>query len=340
MGVTIADVARAAGVGKATASRALSGHGHVRPDTAAHVAAVAERLGFVASRRAVNLVNGTSRLLAVRLPSTRTAWAHDILDGIIASASAKQFGVLVSTEDGTGPGSGDLIDDARAGWFDGLIVVDTRDSVFASMEPPYPGFPVVLLGGVPGTRPAQVTTTDREGAADAARHLLELGRVHLAMISGPSSLPAMRARSDGFTSAADLGGRPLSPRLVAESDLTEAGGYAACRRLIERAVPFDGLFAHNDLSAIGAMRALAESGRRVPADVAVIGFDDIPAADLVTPRLSTVAQPGAAMGGAAAEMLLAMLTGQAAPAAPVVVSTTLIPRTSTLGNLNLEDTSR
>ena len=330
MGVTIADVARAAGVGKATASRALSGRGYARSDTAAHVIAVAEGLGFVASRRAVNLVNGTSRLLAVWLPSTRTAWAHDILDGIIATASGARFGVLVSTEDGIGPGSSDLVEDARAGCFDGLVVVDTRDAAFASMDPPYAGFPVVLVGGVPGTRPAQVTTTDRQGAEDAARHVLGTGRKRLAMIAGPGTLPAMRARGDGFSSAAAAGGRPLDPHLVVECDLTADGGHAACRALLARGIPFDGLFAHNDLSAIGAMQALAEAGRHVPNDVVVVGFDDIPAAALVTPSLSTVAQPGTAMGHAAAEMLLAMLSGEPVPAGPVVVPTSFVPRASTL----------
>jgi LacI family transcriptional regulator len=142
----------------------------------------------------------------------------------------------------------------------------------------------------------------------------------------------MRARSEGFTTAAAVGGQPVSPDLVLECGLTAEGGYEACRALLARGARFDALFAHNDLSAIGAMRALAEAGLTVPDDIAVAGFDDIPAATLVTPALSTVRQPGAAMGHAAATMLLAILHHPGTPPAPVVEPAVFIPRESTLAS--------
>lgn len=126
-------------------------------------------------------------------------------------------------------------------------------------------------------------------------------------------------------------GHPLDPALIVESDFTEADGRAVVRRLLDEGRDFDAVFAHNDLGAMGAMAALDAAGRRVPEDVAVIGFDDLPMARLTRPPLTTVQQPMRQMGEAAARMLLARLAGEALADRPTVLPTSIVVRQSTPG---------
>jgi LacI family transcriptional regulator len=176
----------------------------------------------------------------------------------------------------------------------------------------HPGFP-------------SVATSNHTGAADAAAHLVALGRSRLAMISGPVEFGCTRDRASGFRAGA---GQAFSRDLVAEGDFTRGGGQAAIEELLTRGVPFDGVFAHNDLMAVGVLDGLRAAGRRVPDDVAVIGFDDISIAEHTQPALTTVRQPSREMGEAAATMLLAHLAGEALPTEPLVVPTSLVVRES------------
>jgi LacI family transcriptional regulator len=145
------------------------------------------------------------------------------------------------------------------------------------------------------------------------------------MVTGPSAFGCTRDRSTGFRGAA---GDAFDPALSVEGDFTRGGGQAAVEELLATGVPFDGVFAHNDLMAVGVLDGLRTAGRAVPADVAVIGFDDISIAEHTQPALTTVRQPSREMGEAAATMLLAHLAGEALPEKPLVVPTSLVIRES------------
>jgi LacI family transcriptional regulator len=124
-------------------------------------------------------------------------------------------------------------------------------------------------------------------------------------------------------------GHPIAPAMTVDGDFTFDGGRSEVARLLDAGVEFDAVFAHNDLSAAGAMRALRAAGRDIPADVAVVGFDDVPLASHLDPPLTTVHQPMREMGEAAARMLLTRVAGAPAPGRPTVIETTLIVREST-----------
>jgi DNA-binding LacI/PurR family transcriptional regulator len=194
------------------------------------------------------------------------------------------------------------------------------------------GIPTVLSGRPMGLqRPVTYVDADsRGGGALATRHLIAQGRRRIAMITGPLEMPAGIDRFDGYCDAMREAGRPVERSLVAEGDFTERGGADQMARLLEREPGLDAVFVASDTMAIGALHALDRAGRRVPDDVAVIGFDDVPMAEFTQPALTTVRQPLDEMAVALAERLIAQLGGDAGAAVPdhVVFPTELVERAS------------
>jgi LacI family transcriptional regulator len=215
--------------------------------------------------------------------------------------------------------------------FDGLLVIEPPDTSGYIGTLHDQGLPVVMIddrGSSPGF--PSVRTTNREGARAAARHLVSTGRTAFAVVTGPARFGCVRERSDGFRDALGDAGLHVDPRLVVEGDFDTDRGAAATGELMATGLRFDAVFAHNDLSALGVVRALTAAGRKVPDDVAVVGFDDIPIAahaELTTVR-QPMRQPMREMGGAAARLLLARLEGAPPAADPVVLPTTFVARRS------------
>jgi LacI family transcriptional regulator, galactose operon repressor len=213
--------------------------------------------------------------------------------------------------------------------FDGLLLVEPPDTLSYITQLHEGGLPMVMIddrGHHPGF--PSVATSNREGAADAAGHLLRTGRTRLAMITGPSQFGCTRHRVDGFCATLDAAGVRVDDRLMVEGDFTRGGGLAAIEEILGSGVAFDGVFAHNDLMAVGVLDGLRAAGRGVPDDVAVVGFDDIAVAAHTQPSLTTVRQPSHEMGAAAAAMLLGHLAGEPFPDKPVIVPTSLVVRDS------------
>jgi LacI family transcriptional regulator len=175
-----------------------------------------------------------------------------------------------------------------------------------------------------------VATTNYDGGASAARHLISIGRRRPLVITGVAPFGCTQDRQFGFAEAYEAAGSPLDAELVIEGDFTFDAGRDVVKRILERGLSFDGIFAHNDLSAAGAMTALREVGLRVPEDVAVVGFDDIPLAAHTDPPLTTVHQPMREMGGTAAKLLLSHFGGATLSAEPQIIPTTLIVRGSSV----------
>ena len=160
---------------------------------------------------------------------------------------------------------------------------------------------------------------------------MSIGRYRPLIITGPERFGCTQQRLDGFGAAYAEAGHPIPPGNVLLGDFTIACGFDGVQRALETGIAFDAIFAHNDLSATGAMQAILDSGRRVPQDVAVVGFDDIPMAAHTQPPLTTVHQPLREMGEAAARTLLAHFEGSPLPNRPTVIPATFMARTSTTG---------
>jgi LacI family transcriptional regulator len=215
--------------------------------------------------------------------------------------------------------------------FDGLIVVVPEGTVDRITDLHRQGLPVVMIDDRgQRTQFAAVSTTNHDGAAAAARHLIGLGRLAPLVISGLGHFTCTRDRLSGFADTYVEAGHPIEPRLVVRGDFTLDSGRAAVKHALAAGVDFDAIFAHNDISAIGAMQAVREAGLRVPDDVAIIGFDDIPSATHTDPPLTTVRQPRRYMGAAAARLLLDQLGAASTPDQSQVIPTELVVRGSTL----------
>ncbi|MGQ4489938.1 LacI family transcriptional regulator [Streptomyces sp. 372A] len=322
MRVTIADVAREAGVSKTTVSRVINTKGEVDGSTAARVREVIAQLGYVPSSGAVGLARGSSRTVGMLVPSLTWPWMGELLQGVVDTVEAADYGLLLFTCNRGAESVERFTSQVSARAFDGLVVVEPENTLDHLTELHRDGLPIVLIDDR-GHHPEfpSVVTTNHEGGASAARHLRDAGRTRPVVITGPEHFGCVRDRTAGFVSV-------LPTDLVVLGDFTERSGRLAVEQLLASGTEFDSVFAHNDITAAGVLRALRAAGKTVPGDIAVVGFDDIPMSEHTEPPLTTVRQPTRQMGETAARMLLSHLGGTLAPDTPVVLPTELVVRHS------------
>jgi LacI family transcriptional regulator len=329
--ITIADVAARAKVSKTTVSRVLNGKGELDESTAARVRKVIEELGYVPSSRAVGLARGRTRVVGMLVPSLTWPWIGEVLQGAVDVLETERYGLLLFTCNRGDESMRQFGAQVSAKSFDGLLVIEPEGTLDYIATLHARGLPVVLIDDrdhQPGQIPS-VGTTNHTGAGAAARHLLSIGRNKPIVIAGPQRFGCTVQRLDGFAAAYAEAGHPISPDRVLPGDFTIACGFEGVQQALESGLEFDAIFAHNDLSATGAMQAVLDSGRRIPQDVAVVGFDDIPMAAHTQPPLTTVHQPLREMGEAAARTLLAHFEGSPLPNRPTVIPATFTARGST-----------
>jgi LacI family transcriptional regulator len=263
------------------------------------------------------------------VPGLTWPWMGDVLQGVADVLEAMGYGLLLNTMNRGEDSLTQFAKHVSSNAFDGLLLVEPPDTLSYITSLHESGLPVVMIddrGHHPGF--PSVATSNRKGAADAAAHLIGLGRRRIAMVTGPTQFGCTRDRAAGFCELLSSAGLELDDKLLVEGDFTREGGLSAIRDLLSAGVIFDGVFAHNDFTAVGVLDALREAGRVVPDDVAVVGFDDISIAAHTQPSLTTVHQPSREMGETAARMLLSHLSGEAMPDEPVVVPTSLVVRES------------
>ena len=330
MPITITDVATRAGVSKTTVSRVLNGKGELDAATAARVRQVIAELGYVPKAGAVGLARGRTRVIGMLVPSLTWPWIGEVLQGTIDVVESSGYGLMVFTCTQGDQSMRRFAGQVSAKSFDGLVVIEPEGTLDYITSLHEQGLPVVLIDDREHRpRFPSVATTNRSGGESAAEHLLSLGRTNPAIITGELRFGCSRERLAGFRSRMADSGHPISPKMVEGADFTFEGGLRAMTRILQSGVSFDSVFAHNDLSAAGALQALAEAKIRVPQDVAVVGFDDVPMAAYTNPPLSTVRQPMRGMGEAAARLLMSHLDGgEQLLDEPHIVPTELVVRGS------------
>jgi DNA-binding LacI/PurR family transcriptional regulator len=313
---TLEEVAAQAGVSRATASRVLRGDAKVSEHAREVVLAAADEISYVPNLAARTLVTGRSESVAFLVEeSEERMFADPFFLGMLRSAQEAVavaglqlvFTVMSHPED-----QDRFLAYAAGGHVDGVLVMSLhgRDQLPQRLESL--GVPTVLSGRpLSGGRRLWYVDADNVGGGElATTHLLDSGRAHVATVTGPLDMCAGQDRLAGYRSAVEASGRPYDESLVSVGDFTPNGGHEATVRLLERRPDVDAIFAASDLAAIGVLRALRESGRRIGADVAVIGFDDIPAAAEQQPPLTTVRQPIGALGTAMTRLLLDRIEGE------------------------------
>jgi DNA-binding LacI/PurR family transcriptional regulator len=325
---TLGQVAARAGVGQGTASRAINGSAHITDSTRLAVLRAAEELGYVPNRAARALVTRRtdSVALVVSEPEERIfnqPFFARIVRGISqeVTASGRQ---LLLTMVPTTENRQRLVHYLAGQHVDGALVLSLHgdDPLPRLLEEQ--GVPVVV-GGRPLTwqPPTYVEVDNLGGSVAAVTHLMERGRVRIATIAGTQDMNAGVQRLAGYRQAFGS----TDERLVAYGDHTSESGEAATRELLRRVPDLDAIFAASDPMALAALRTLRSLGRRVPEDVAVVGFDDTPSSQESEPALTTVHQPIEEMGRTMAELLATRIDGADAPGA-VVLPTQLVVRDS------------
>ena len=330
---TSADVAARAGVSRTTVSFVLNARTDtgIPPETWRRIEEAARELGYHPHGAARALAGGTSHTIGFVLRQSSEQVAADALLaetlwGIASEARMGGYRVLVEPLSPNGGRYSELLLSQRV---DGLIVSGPRtdDDELAALVAD--GFPIILQGSLPDVPAPSVDIDNRAGARAAVEHLIELGHRRIGCITNaPLAYTAASDRLAGYRDALEAAGVSFDPNLVAEGAFDAASGRAAMTGLLGLAEPVTAVFVASDIVAFGALRALREAGRRVPADVSVVGFDDIPLARHFDPPLTTIRLPANALGAAAGKALVDRLAGRPANER-TLLQTELIVREST-----------
>lgn len=339
---TIQQLAAKSGVSVATVSRALNGSPEVSEATRKRILELAESLDYTPSAAARTLVSRRSHVVGVILdtgpghPDLLHPFFQEVLVGLKHGAGSLGYDLLLFASDEPGNGFGGTHSYLRrAGHHnvDGAIVMgfDGRDPEIAKLAGS--GLPCIAVDAdLEGPRTGFVMSENEQGARLAVRHLHELGHERIATITGILGTRPGADRLDGYGYELAELGLELPGEYVVEGDFYDESGYRGTRRLLELGKPPTAIFAASDLMAAGALRAASELGLRVPEDLAIVGFDDIALASLITPRLTTVRQDMHALGEAAAQGLARMIDDSEAAPARELVPTRLVVRASSGGS--------
>src|SRR5688572_12811623 len=335
---TLDAVAARAGVGRGTASRVLNGSPQVSPEARAAVEAAIDELGYVPNRAARALVTQrTDSVALVVSESEERVFGEPFFAGIIRGINSV------------------LLDTSMQLWLamaqskrerervehhltpqhvDGVLLMSLHGEDRLPTLLAQRGLPVVVCGQpggeirIIGDQMSCVDADNTGGAQAAAAHLLGQDRKKVTAIAGPQDMGVGLSRLEGYRRALSKAGRTADESAIAYGDFSEASGAQAMRTLLDRHPDLDAVFCASDLMAVGAMRTLREYGRRIPIDVAVVGFEDSVLARQTEPQLTTVHQPVEAMGREMARLLVAHMREESVPAPLVVLDTHLVVRAS------------
>jgi LacI family transcriptional regulator len=328
--VTIVDVAHEAGVSYATVSRVLNNGSHVKPDKRERVLRTMARLGYTPNQQARSLAGGRSQIIGLVVRDLGTGYIGEIVRGIDDELAAAQYDMMLYTTHRRKTKESVYVNSLARGTTDGLLLVLPQNIETYLQTLRQRRFPFVLIDHQgTGESESAVGATNRQGGYDATRYLIGLGHRRIGFITGAMDLGCSRDRLAGYKAALAECGLPIDPALIQEGDFQQPAGFACAQTLL--AVPDrpTAIFASNDVMAFGVMEAVRDRGLRIPDDVSIIGFDDIPQAATVNPPLTTVRQPLAEMGARATQMLLALILNPDRAAQRIELPTELILRAST-----------
>lgn len=326
---TIYDVARRAKVSAATVSRVLNGQSNVDPALADRVTSAVAELGYRRNSMARNLRQKRSNLWAVIVSDIQNPFFTSMVRGVEDVASAAGFSVVLCNSDEDPAKEAAYISAALSDQMAGVIIASSAESTENISTLQDSGCPVVVIDRELTGFPADAVLVDNVHGADmATAHLIEQGFERIACITGPKHLSTAVQRLEGYQRAMAAAGRSVDEELVRYADFRERGGHDAMEELLALHEAPAAVFVGNNLMTVGVLESLDEHGKAVPSDVGVVGFDEIPWAELVRPSITTVAQPTYDEGRHAAELLVQRLERGEAKPTKIVLEPTLHVRDS------------
>jgi LacI family transcriptional regulator len=326
------DIGRMAGVSRSTVSRVVNGEPSVRPEVRERVEAVIRETGYTPHAAARSLVSNRTGVIGLVIPSRVHRLFEDpyfarLIQGV--TFGSNRAGVTLSlflaqSEDEERELYPRVVE---SGFIDGVIITATRmgDPLVERMASRQ--IPLVMVGRPDLHQVSYVDVDNRDGARQAARHLVDIGANRIGMIGAPTNTTTGVDRLEGFVAGLQERDRTLDPDLVVEGDFSEPSGHDAMQVLLDRGV--DAVFAASDTMALGALRAAHEHGVTVPDDLALMGFDGFGATTTSAPPLTTIEQPVADTASRAVELLLSLVSGEVEAPTSVVLPVELVERAST-----------
>jgi LacI family transcriptional regulator len=306
--LTIQDIARLAGVSKATVSRVLNHKPDVDPATRERILRIMDEQGFVPSITAAGLAGGRPRMVGVLVPSLTWPFIPEIVQGVAEFVEQSSYELVLYSISHVQDRSAALDRILAARLTAGLVAITPGQTSARLTQLHEQGFPVVMIDdqNLPTSAP-WVGADNRSGAYAAVRHLISLGHRRIAHIQGPLHYQCSQERYQGYCQALIEAGLTPDPSLVVQGDFEPPSGYACAHQLFSMPERPTAIFASNDNMAWGVLEVAEDYGLRVPDDVAVVGFDDTAPSAHKRPPLTTVRQPFHEMGQRAAELLLWLL---------------------------------
>ncbi|TDK25431.1 LacI family transcriptional regulator [Arthrobacter crusticola] len=327
--VTISAIASAAGVSVPTVSRVLNGRSDVAPATRERVEALLREYGY---RRRGTAQPAPSGLVDLVFNDLDSPWAVEIIRGVEEALNAEDMSLVLSAihRRGGADSTRRWLDALGARVSDGAILVTTDLDSFLHAELQRLNVPVVVVdpAGVPDLEVPTIGATNWTGAVTATEHLIQQNHRRIGFVAGRPGLWCSRARLDGYRAGLDAAGVAFDPELVINGDFDYSSGFAAGMELLTHPEPPTAIFAASDQMALGVYEAARQRGLRIPDDLSVVGFDDLPEAGWASPPLTTVHQPLSAMGSLAARTLVRLIRGESVESPRIEMSTALVQRSS------------
>ncbi len=326
---TLNDVALHSGVSYQTVSRVVNNHPHVAKETRARVLSAIQKLGYRPNRAARSLVTRRSSTIGVVSFGTTYYGPAQMVTNIEGAVKARGYSLTpVTIAELTLEALQSAVQELRSRSVDGIIMITpVLDLNLAHISGLCADIPFVMIDITLGAAVPSVVIDQRHGAKLATQHLIGLGHRRIGEISGPLNWCDAKLRHEGWLATLHEAG--LKPGPSVESDWTAAGGYEAAHRLLEAGFELSALVIGNDQMALGAMRALREHGLRVPEDVSVVGFDDVPEAAYFEPPLTTVRQDFRVLGKRSIDYLIRLIDKPDLPPHQSVLQPVLVERSST-----------
>lgn len=303
--ITIKDIARILGISPSTVSRALKDHPDINSDTKKAVNELANKLKYQPNAVALSLKNSRSNTIGIIIPEIVHYFFSSVISGIEDIASQRGYTVIICQSNESFDREVANAKTLLSHRVDGILIsISKQTNTFTHFQNLQEGgIPLVFFDRIaPGINADQVIIDDIEASYDATRHLIENGCKRIAHFAGPQSLLIGRNRLQGYINALTEAGLPVDNRLIIQADTFEKARNTVGQLLDSGTIP-DGIFAVNDMTAIGAMQTIQKRGLRIPEDVSIVGFSDGYLSGVTDPHLSSVDQHGYEMGTMAAEML-------------------------------------
>lgn len=288
-----------------------------------------ERLGYVANLQARSLAGGRSQLVGLLVPNLDIGYVGTITQRIDQELERANYDLILYTSHRQPNKESFYVSNIASGLTDGMLLIAPQVPATYLDTLREQNFPYVLIDQADATENSNVVeAANWQGAYDATRYLSQLGHTRIAFITGALNVRSAVDRLHGYQAALADCGLPMAKNLIVEGDYQQRTGYELTKDLLETKNPPTAIFASNDLSAFGAMDAARECGFRIPDDISILGFDDVPQAALVYPKLTTVRQPLEQMGQVAVKILLELIKDRSLPPQRVTLPTQLVIRDS------------